>query len=557
MEALPIGKDIDTGQYRLITDLDKDLERGLRCNCICVGCSRPLIARMGAKRTHHFAHQRAEDYSSSCGETALHIFVKELLIRDRKAFLPHYVAEHESIDLLLNPFKTTHYSFGKIYHLIEPKAEVDLSELKIKPDIKANIELFDDTYDVAIEVAVTHFVDEEKKEKIINSGLSMVEVDFSGFRKANDLTEQSVRKHLKNNKNWSWQHVSEKLKKALIEIDEGNHKTDLNKRNQHITNWCDRLRINLQTAPNFLIPKYVFSEQVNDPTIELDDGSPQRIKTGYKKPRVGGLVVILDITTVAGGIVELVVDHSDHKIHLPLALSQQGHKALMDASKTHLALNPEIEDLPDVEKLQWSIRWGLNQKAKEYEEKITKELIEQQSKYDSSRKSRLIAQTEKELQKYEGYLSGQRATQHSSKKLDEIKMNARKFWINMKQNDIPVENILQDVENSWIFGCENIWQVYVMYAMCIDPSAHGRAGNIYRELRNSFNLYPLWPIHKLHQNKFKVIDLGYDFDRVINPESVIRSYLDKLVKNGLLVPPYGSEYEKKFRSGSRFVRYKG
>ena len=52
------------------------VERGLKCNCICPACNEPLVARKGKKTVHHFAHYRINNCSP---ETALHQIGKRLI----------------------------------------------------------------------------------------------------------------------------------------------------------------------------------------------------------------------------------------------------------------------------------------------------------------------------------------------------------------------------------------------------------------------------------------------------------------------------------------------
>jgi hypothetical protein len=72
LHGLDFGLD-HTGRMRGIDEV----EQGLACNCECPECGSPLIARKGAVRVHHFAHQ-----GESCttgAETALHRMAKEIV----------------------------------------------------------------------------------------------------------------------------------------------------------------------------------------------------------------------------------------------------------------------------------------------------------------------------------------------------------------------------------------------------------------------------------------------------------------------------------------------
>ena len=53
-----------------------DVPSGLACDCICPGCSRPLVAKKGRLQAHHFAHH-AQPVGRSC--------VNQTHVRDRRA----------------------------------------------------------------------------------------------------------------------------------------------------------------------------------------------------------------------------------------------------------------------------------------------------------------------------------------------------------------------------------------------------------------------------------------------------------------------------------------
>ena len=65
-----------------------DVDRGLACKCICNDCDKPLIARKGDERAHHFAHQG--DQNSTClGEGNLHKYAKKILKEEKRLTLRH------------------------------------------------------------------------------------------------------------------------------------------------------------------------------------------------------------------------------------------------------------------------------------------------------------------------------------------------------------------------------------------------------------------------------------------------------------------------------------
>jgi uncharacterized protein YbaR (Trm112 family) len=39
----------------------KQAESCIKCNCICPACKKPLVAKKGKEREHHFAHSSGEN----------------------------------------------------------------------------------------------------------------------------------------------------------------------------------------------------------------------------------------------------------------------------------------------------------------------------------------------------------------------------------------------------------------------------------------------------------------------------------------------------------------
>ena len=66
-----------------------EAERGGNCNCTCPACGEPLIAKMGNKNRHHYAHKT----DSTCdiahaNESALHRYAKEIIQSHKRILLP-------------------------------------------------------------------------------------------------------------------------------------------------------------------------------------------------------------------------------------------------------------------------------------------------------------------------------------------------------------------------------------------------------------------------------------------------------------------------------------
>ena len=65
---------------------------GLQPNCLCPCCERPLVAKLGAVRAHHFAHLAEGGMVPCSGESILHKLAKDFLA-DRVERCLHYGGE--------------------------------------------------------------------------------------------------------------------------------------------------------------------------------------------------------------------------------------------------------------------------------------------------------------------------------------------------------------------------------------------------------------------------------------------------------------------------------
>lgn len=169
----------------------EDVKRGLACECICPECGRPLQARQGKKVPPYFAHD-----SKSCEsgyETAIHLASKQIIEDAGSIRLPSLMVCASKFDL----DEKTHqlaYTLNEArnnYTLEQVTVERNLGN--IRPDILAII----GGKELLIEVAVTHFVDDEKLLKIRKNNQAAIEIDLSSVSR---------------NPNW------EELRKSVLDI---------------------------------------------------------------------------------------------------------------------------------------------------------------------------------------------------------------------------------------------------------------------------------------------------------------------------------------------------
>lgn len=181
-----------------------EVERGLKCNCICPGCSAPLIARKGKVMSNYFAHQNTEcEYGA---ETMLHIMAKSILDKEKKVLFPDVNIEfgRSRKKLVSGPMLI---EFDKV--ILEKRLG------NVVPDVIIRTgERF-----VIIEILVTHKVDEEKLQKIKDAKLSALEIGLSKLDREPSL--ESLRSILLDeiaNKHWVYNVVAESYKIKWLSI---------------------------------------------------------------------------------------------------------------------------------------------------------------------------------------------------------------------------------------------------------------------------------------------------------------------------------------------------
>lgn len=181
-------------------------KKGLRCGCICPSCGQPLVARLGKKRRRHFSHHQGTACNiEHANQTALHMLAKEIIEQERKFKFPGLSVSLSDI------------GWSNIYHLMYDTIPTSLEYRKATGALCSSVVLEKKVSDIVpdiivetngrmclIEIAVTHFVDEEKQKRIDALGLPVVEVDLSSFV-GGEITREIVRKALveqDNNKKW-------------------------------------------------------------------------------------------------------------------------------------------------------------------------------------------------------------------------------------------------------------------------------------------------------------------------------------------------------------------
>ena len=150
------------GKLININQLDKDTERGFKCNCTCISCGAQLIAKIGVHKARHFAHHS----DSNCSvESIQHQLAKAI------------IAESIS-DLFTTAQSNPIYKQFKYRVQLE---SVDLERQLAGGQLIADCFVNRDNLPFAIEIFYTNRKDAAHIEKYSALGIPVLELDVSGM----------------------------------------------------------------------------------------------------------------------------------------------------------------------------------------------------------------------------------------------------------------------------------------------------------------------------------------------------------------------------------------
>lgn len=177
------------------------VEKGLKCGCICPACKTKLVARKGTIKTHHFAHYR-EDCPHSL-ETTLHMVAKEILQKAKKITIPPVQVKFDSYK---DPW------------VISKEQTIVFEEAKLKHrqnDIIPDVILYLKGTPLIVEIAVTHKIDENKLMKIKRMGISVLEISIPDREITMEELQQLVVSDTENKK-WIYNVRAEQILKKVL-----------------------------------------------------------------------------------------------------------------------------------------------------------------------------------------------------------------------------------------------------------------------------------------------------------------------------------------------------
>ncbi|PCI45491.1 MAG: hypothetical protein COB41_01325 [Proteobacteria bacterium] len=174
-----------------------EVSRGDKCGCNCPACGGKLRANQGKIKRHYFSHQFEENCVQAL-ESALHLAAKKVLSKAVKIKLPNLRVEVDACDSLGH----THRASKK---LVDARKNYKINNTIIEKsygNIRADVMLDIEGKELLVEVAVTHFIDEEKLNRIKERNLSTIEIDLSNVPRSVGWKE--VEDYVLSGKNSTW-----------------------------------------------------------------------------------------------------------------------------------------------------------------------------------------------------------------------------------------------------------------------------------------------------------------------------------------------------------------
>lgn len=166
-------------------------ESGLKCNCICPLCATKLQAKLGkGHKRPHFSHNNKNCDPHASLQTSLHLLAKEIIESEKNIVLPPIIINFEESQTFqkLDSDERNIFKERIAPYVYRDSQKINFDEVKLEQKISnivPDIVLTKGTKQCLVEIAVTHFVNIEKKRKIEKLGLAVCEIDLQKHKDCN------------------------------------------------------------------------------------------------------------------------------------------------------------------------------------------------------------------------------------------------------------------------------------------------------------------------------------------------------------------------------------
>lgn len=191
-----------------------EVASGLGCECVCLDCGKPLIAKKGPVLVHHFSHV-AETNCDPTPESLTHRFAKAYIARELRALEPQHEVRIESRGLEAWARAPAQWFIGYV-------ADVEPQEYREKGFIP-DVVIARGTRKLAVEVHFRHPVPPGKIALLKKRYVHAVEVDLSDL--PDNAEPEQLRTALGDVRRWQWLNNQSGLANEVQNQVEGSSKT--------------------------------------------------------------------------------------------------------------------------------------------------------------------------------------------------------------------------------------------------------------------------------------------------------------------------------------------
>lgn len=173
-----------------------DVVSGLACECTCLDCGQPLVARKGPIREHHFGHNSGQQHDWAW-ETHLHAYAKQLIAEGGGLVVPLEAGICRLMGL------STHGGTWR-FKAQASGVQRELRRGEVRPDLVFSVD--GQAFEVALEIYVTHAADQAKRREFERLCLPALEIDLSSVPR-HGFDAERVRRavlDLAGGKRWLW-----------------------------------------------------------------------------------------------------------------------------------------------------------------------------------------------------------------------------------------------------------------------------------------------------------------------------------------------------------------
>lgn len=206
---LPFGINKD-GNIIHIADIE--VESGKRCGLFCPSCKSPLVAAKGRIKQHHFKHGVDHECKGAL-ESAIHLAAKQMIIERKEIILPAFILTATKMDSKRKEYteKET-VTRCKTVSFDSVQDEKELHGMKV--DILASL----GNRQLIIEIFYRHKVDDQKREKIITSNISAIEINLSNLTQEDLKDREAFWSYINETQHIQWlHHVNTARSKVTLE----------------------------------------------------------------------------------------------------------------------------------------------------------------------------------------------------------------------------------------------------------------------------------------------------------------------------------------------------